>query len=312
MNSADGQGAPPARGAAAWPAWIGLRYLRARKGNRFVGFISVIAMAGIALGVAVLITVLSVMNGFERDLSRRILDIVSHATLEGMDGRLADWRGIAELTRTRTRGGRGRALSSRAGPCSSRGERSAAVDLRAVLPEDESAGVGARVACLRRAVSTSWRRAAGASCWAAAWRESSGVRRGDTVLVVIAAGQRDAGRRHAAHAPLHGRRHSRCRHVRVRPGPRAHAHGRRARAVSPRRRRHRPALPLRRPARGRGARFAPSGRCSPDAYYINDWSRRQGNFFRSLQVTKIHHVLRAAAGRRRRRLQHRLRRSSWS
>ncbi|MGH8244576.1 MAG: lipoprotein-releasing system transmembrane subunit LolC, partial [Steroidobacteraceae bacterium] len=72
-------------------AWIGLRYLRARRENRFVGFISGIAMAGIALGVATLIAVLSVMNGFERDLSQRILDVVAHATLEGDAGRLDDW-----------------------------------------------------------------------------------------------------------------------------------------------------------------------------------------------------------------------------
>ena len=83
-------------------AWIGLRYLRARSENRFVGFISVIAMAGIALGVMVLIAVLSVMNGFERDLSRRILDIVAHATIEGDGGRLDDWRGILEKTRGAT------------------------------------------------------------------------------------------------------------------------------------------------------------------------------------------------------------------
>ena len=65
-----------------WPWWIGLRYLRARRANRFVGFISGIAMAGIALGVATLIAVLSVMNGFERDLQDAILNSPSW-TLRG-------------------------------------------------------------------------------------------------------------------------------------------------------------------------------------------------------------------------------------
>ena len=81
-----------------WPVWIGLRYLRARRDNRFVGFISVIAMVGIALGVGILIAVLSVMNGFQVDLQRRILDIVSHATLEGDSGRMDDWQEVAERT----------------------------------------------------------------------------------------------------------------------------------------------------------------------------------------------------------------------
>jgi len=80
---------------AGWQAWIGLRYLRPRRANLFAGFISVIAMLGIALGVMALVAVLSVMNGFERELERRILDIVAHATLEGDGGRLDAWREIA-------------------------------------------------------------------------------------------------------------------------------------------------------------------------------------------------------------------------
>jgi len=85
-------------GPALYAWWIGARYLRARRDNRFVGFISGISMAGIALGVAVLIAVLSVMNGFERDLQARILGVVSHATLEGMEGRLDDWQTLRRRT----------------------------------------------------------------------------------------------------------------------------------------------------------------------------------------------------------------------
>ncbi|MEE4297144.1 MAG: lipoprotein-releasing ABC transporter permease subunit [Wenzhouxiangella sp.] len=79
--------------------FVGLRYLRAKRRNHFISFISLISMAGIALGVMTLITVLSVMNGFERELRERILGMVSHATVQGYDGRFPDWREVVDLAR---------------------------------------------------------------------------------------------------------------------------------------------------------------------------------------------------------------------
>jgi lipoprotein-releasing system permease protein len=79
--------------------FIGLRYLRAKRRNHFISFISLISMAGIALGVMTLITVLSVMNGFERELRERILGMISHATVQGYDGRFPDWPEVIELAR---------------------------------------------------------------------------------------------------------------------------------------------------------------------------------------------------------------------
>ena len=75
---------------------IGLRHLRARRRVRFISFISLISVLGIALGVAALITVLSVMNGFERELRGRILAMASHATIASLDGALHDWRKTAD------------------------------------------------------------------------------------------------------------------------------------------------------------------------------------------------------------------------
>ena len=75
---------------------IGLRYLRSGHGNRFVSFISIISMVGVALGVAVLIVVLSVMNGFEQELRGRILSLTSHATLSAFGSGLPDWQSMAE------------------------------------------------------------------------------------------------------------------------------------------------------------------------------------------------------------------------
>jgi len=74
---------------------IGLRYTRAKRRNHFISFISMISMAGIALGVAALIVVLSVMNGFQKELRTRILGVASHVQVSGMGGELADWPAVA-------------------------------------------------------------------------------------------------------------------------------------------------------------------------------------------------------------------------
>jgi lipoprotein-releasing system permease protein len=71
---------------------IGARYLRAGQRRGFLSFITGISIAGLAVGVAVLLVVMSVMNGFERELRSRILNVTSHATLEGDPGPLANWR----------------------------------------------------------------------------------------------------------------------------------------------------------------------------------------------------------------------------
>ena len=76
---------------------IGLRYTRAKRRNHFISFISLISMAGIALGVAALIVVLSVMNGFQKELRTRILGVASHIQISGADNSLADWESVARV-----------------------------------------------------------------------------------------------------------------------------------------------------------------------------------------------------------------------
>jgi len=79
--------------------FVGLRFTRARKRNsgrnHFISFISLVSMLGIALGVAALIVVLSVMNGFQKEVRARILGVASHVQLTGADNRLADWQAVA-------------------------------------------------------------------------------------------------------------------------------------------------------------------------------------------------------------------------
>jgi lipoprotein-releasing system permease protein len=79
--------------------FAGLRYTRAKRRNHFISFISFASMLGIGIGVTALITVLSVMNGFERELRTRILGMASHATISAFEGGLADWSGVVATAR---------------------------------------------------------------------------------------------------------------------------------------------------------------------------------------------------------------------
>lgn len=78
------------------PIWLGLRYTAAKRRNHFISFISLISILGILVGVTALITVLSVMNGFERELRERILGIAAHATVTRLGGPMQDWPEVAQ------------------------------------------------------------------------------------------------------------------------------------------------------------------------------------------------------------------------
>ncbi len=83
--------------AARFETWIGNRYVRSRSKNSFVSLISAISILGIAIAVSVLIVVLSVVNGFERELKDRLLAMSSHAAIEGVDGQLENWDVLSEF-----------------------------------------------------------------------------------------------------------------------------------------------------------------------------------------------------------------------
>jgi lipoprotein-releasing system permease protein len=76
---------------------VGLRYTRAKRRNRFIGINSLVSMIGIFVGVWALIVVLSVMNGFQKEVRTRILGVASHVQISSIDNRLPDWRSIAAL-----------------------------------------------------------------------------------------------------------------------------------------------------------------------------------------------------------------------
>ncbi|MGH8212027.1 MAG: ABC transporter permease, partial [Rhodanobacteraceae bacterium] len=79
--------------------FIGLRYTRAKRRNHFISFISVVSIVCITISVTALITVMSVMNGFDSELRTRILGMVAHATVAGVGGTLADWPRAVEIAR---------------------------------------------------------------------------------------------------------------------------------------------------------------------------------------------------------------------
>lgn len=76
--------------------FIGLRYTRAKRRNHFISFISLTSMIGIALGVTVLITVLSVMNGFDQEIRNRIFGMANHITISGVNGSVSNWQQLAD------------------------------------------------------------------------------------------------------------------------------------------------------------------------------------------------------------------------
>jgi lipoprotein-releasing system permease protein len=83
--------------------WIGRRYVRSSSSNGFISLISAISMLGIAIAVAVLIVVLSVVNGFERELKDRLLAMSAHASIEHPDARLEDWQDWVSLAEAQSR-----------------------------------------------------------------------------------------------------------------------------------------------------------------------------------------------------------------
>jgi len=117
--------------------YIGLRYTAAKRRNHFISFISLTSMIGLMLGVAVLIIVLSVMNGFDRELKQRILGMVPHATIQGANGPLDDWRRVDELVQNHPRVEAAAPFIQGQGMVTG-GDNVRGVMLNGVLPEEEA------------------------------------------------------------------------------------------------------------------------------------------------------------------------------
>jgi len=117
--------------------FVGLRYTRAKRRNHFISFISITSMLGVALGVAALIVVLSVMNGFQKELRTRILGVASHVQIMGIEGTLSDWRKIVAQTQVHPEVLAAAPYVTAQGLISNRGTVQGTL-VRGVLPEAEA------------------------------------------------------------------------------------------------------------------------------------------------------------------------------
>jgi lipoprotein-releasing system permease protein len=126
---------------SAYEWLIGTRYLRSTHRRGFVSFVALMSVCGLMLGVATLIVVLSVMNGFERELRSRILAVTSHATIAGLNGTLSDWRAVEEAVR-RQPGVQAAVPYIDSQAMFAHGTALAGANVRGVLPEEERTATG--------------------------------------------------------------------------------------------------------------------------------------------------------------------------
>ncbi len=117
------------------PVAIGLRYLRAKRRNGFISFISFASIVGIALGVAILITTMAVMGGFQREIRDRMLQMTAHATVSGYGEPVRDWPHAVEVARIDKRIAGAAPYVEKEALIS--GSRNQPALIRGVLPEEE-------------------------------------------------------------------------------------------------------------------------------------------------------------------------------
>jgi lipoprotein-releasing system permease protein len=122
--------------------FIAFRHMRSQNRSRFVSFISLISLVGIALSVAVLIVVLSVMNGFEHEVRQRILSVIAHGSITAMDERINNWQALDDIVRAEP--GVKATSAFIAGQGMLVGDKGVAgIELRGIKPAAETATAGA-------------------------------------------------------------------------------------------------------------------------------------------------------------------------
>ena len=269
---------------SAYEWLIGTRHLRSTHRRGFVSFVALMSVCGLMLGVATLIVVLSVMNGFERELRTRMLAVTSHATIVGLNGSLDNWQEVQQ----RVRGQRGVQaavpyIESQA--MFANGRRMAGASVRGVLPEQERTATG----LAQRVISGSLdelKPGAYSTILGSALAHELNVRTGDSVVLIAPAGTATPTgvvprmRRFRVAGIFESGMYEFDRGlalVNMEDAARLFRSGAGATGL-------RLAFtdPLQAPRRVREVALALGG----PGYYVNDWTQDHANFFRSIEITK--------------------------
>ncbi len=262
---------------------MGVRHLGAARRPGVPSFVAAISVIGLMLGVAVLIVVLSVMNGFERELRTRMLAVTSHATLMGLEGSLTDWRRAAEVARLAP-GVTGVAPYVEAQAMFANGSRVVGAALRGIDPQAERRA-GAFAAPLRDAQLDDLQPGRWRVILGAALARELGVRVGATVVLIVPAGSATPEgvvprmRRLTVIGTFESGMYEFDRGLALTSLGDAARLYRLGDAVTG----VRLTLtdPLRAPQLVREVALALGG-----GYYVSDWTRNHANFFRSIELTK--------------------------
>jgi lipoprotein-releasing system permease protein len=269
--------------ATRWEWLVGTRYLRSAHRRGFVSFVAAISVIGLMLGVATLIVVLSVMNGFERELRSRILSVTSHATLMGLEGTLPDWRGARERALA-TPGVTHAVPYIEAQAMIAYGSRVLGTAIRGVDPalEREATGLAAhlREARIEDLEPGRWRVVLGAALAA-----ELGVRKGDSVVLIAPEGSATPEgvmprmRRLTVAGTFDSGMYEFDRGLvllNLRDAARLYRMGEEVSGL-------RLALtdPLQAPQLVRDLALSLGG-----GFYVSDWTRNHANFFQSIELTK--------------------------
>jgi lipoprotein-releasing system permease protein len=269
---------------ASYEWLIGTRYLRSTHRRGFVSFVALMSVGGLTLGVATLIVVLSVMNGFERELRSRILAVTSHATLSGFSGTLADWRTLAQRAR-RQQGVLAAVPYVESQAMLANGQVMSGATLRGVLPEEERTATGLAQRVVAGSLEELKDGGYGIILGTALAREL-GVRVGGTVVVIAPQGTATPTglvarmrRFHVVGVFSSGMyefdRGLALTHLS--DAARLFRLGEEVTGL-----RLALADPLRAPAIARRVALALGGA----GFYVSDWTQEHANFFRSIEITK--------------------------
>lgn len=263
--------------------FIGSRYLRTDRSNRYISVISIISLSGVALGVAVLLVVLSVMNGFERELRTRILSITAHATVSAFGSGLSNWSALAARVQANPDVQGVAPYIEKQAMLIASGKSSGAL-ISGILPEEQ--GKVADLAAHMQSGSLQQLKAGGYGIvLGAELANALGVKLGDRVVAVIAQGSVTV----AGVIPVHRRftvvgifsagmyEYDRnLAYLHMADAARLYRMGDEVTGL-----RLKLANPLQAPAA-----VADVARQLGGGYYVDDWTRQHANFFRSIALTK--------------------------